>query len=75
MERLNEFDVLAAPVNDIEGILKDPRVQQRGSVVSIPDPVLGDTVVQEVVPASAMPQAKSIGWAGTKLAPTRWNSW
>ena len=63
MERLNEFDVLAAPVNDIEGILKDPHVQQRGSVVSIPDPVLGDTVVQEVVPRFRNAPGK-INWLG-----------
>ena len=63
MERLNEFDVLAAPVNDIEGILKDPHVQQRGSVVSIPDPVLGDTVVQEVVPRFRNAPGK-INWFG-----------
>ena len=50
MERLNQFDVLAAPVNDIEGILQDPHVLQRGTVVTVADPVIGDTQVQEVVP-------------------------
>ncbi len=50
MERMNQFDVLAAPVNDIEGILKDPHVLQRGTVVTVADPVIGDTQVQEVVP-------------------------
>jgi len=50
MAHLNKFDVLAAPVNDIEGILADPHVQQRGTVVTVADPVLGDTPVQEVVP-------------------------
>ena len=46
MERMNQFDVLAAPVNDIEGILQDPHVKERGSVVTVADPVLGETVVQ-----------------------------
>ncbi len=50
MDRMNQFDVLAAPVNDIEGILKDPHVLQRGTVVTVADPVIGDTQVQEVVP-------------------------
>ena len=50
MERMNQFDVLAAPVNDIEGILKDPHVLQRGTVVTVADPVIGATQVQAVVP-------------------------
>ncbi|MDB5944859.1 MAG: CoA transferase [Ramlibacter sp.] len=50
MEQLNKFDVLAAPVNDIEGIVQDPHVQQRGTLATVADPVLGDTQVQAVVP-------------------------
>jgi formyl-CoA transferase len=63
MERMNQFDVLAAPVNDIEGILQDPHVKERGSVVTVADPVLGETVVQEVVPRFRNAPGK-INWLG-----------
>jgi len=63
MERLSRFDVLAAPVNDVETIVKDRHVQERGTVVSIPDPVLGDTPVQEVVPRFRNAPGR-INWLG-----------
>ncbi len=63
MEHLNKFDVLAAPVHDIETILADPHVQQRGTVVTLQDPVLGDTGVQEVVPRFRNSPGR-INWLG-----------
>jgi crotonobetainyl-CoA:carnitine CoA-transferase CaiB-like acyl-CoA transferase len=63
MEHLSKFDVLAAPVNDIETILADPHVQQRGTVVTVADPVLGDTGVQQVVPRFRNAPGR-INWLG-----------
>ena len=34
MEQLNKFDALATPVNDIETLLADPHVRDRGTVVT-----------------------------------------
>ena len=63
MEQLNKFDVLAAPVNDIETLLADPHVRERGTVVTVADPVLGDTAVQQVVPRFRNAPGK-INWLG-----------
>ena len=63
MERLGEFDVLAAPVNDVEGIVNDPHVQARGTVVTVADPAIGDTQVQGVVPRFRNSPGK-INWLG-----------
>jgi formyl-CoA transferase len=50
MEQFKKFDVLAGPVNDIRALIDDPHVQQRGTVVEVPDPHLGNVKVQGVVP-------------------------
>jgi len=63
MEQLGKFDVLAAPVNDIETILADPHVLERGTVVTVADPVIGDTQVQEVVPRFRNAPGR-INWLG-----------
>ena len=63
MEKLNKFDVLAAPVNDIEGIVNDPHVVERGTVVTVADPVIGDTRVQDVVPRFRNAPGK-VNWLG-----------
>lgn len=63
MEKLGKFDVLAAPVNDVEGIVNDPHVQERGTVITVADPVIGDTRVQEVVPRFRNAPGK-INWLG-----------
>ncbi len=63
MEKLNKFDVLAAPVNDIETLLADPHVRDRGTVVTVADPVLGDTAVQEDVPRFRNAPGK-VNWLG-----------
>ena len=63
MEQLNKFDVLAAPVNDIETLLADPHVRDRGTVVTVADPVLGDTLVQGVVPRFRNAPGK-VNWLG-----------
>lgn len=34
MEQLNKFDALATPVNDIETLLADPHVRDRGIIVT-----------------------------------------
>jgi formyl-CoA transferase len=63
MQKLGKFDVLAAPVNDVEGIVNDPHVQERGTVITVADPVIGDTRVQEVVPRFRNAPGK-INWLG-----------
>jgi crotonobetainyl-CoA:carnitine CoA-transferase CaiB-like acyl-CoA transferase len=46
----SDYDVLGGPVNDVTQILDDLHVQQRGTIVEVPDPVLDKVRVQNVVP-------------------------
>jgi crotonobetainyl-CoA:carnitine CoA-transferase CaiB-like acyl-CoA transferase len=46
----SDCDVLGGPVNDVTQILDDPHVQQRGTILEVPDPVLDKVRVQNVVP-------------------------
>ena len=50
LTRFAEADVLAGPVNDIEQILADPHVRQRGTLTKLDDPALGEVTIQNVVP-------------------------
>lgn len=50
MERFLEWQVVAGPICDVQQIFEDPHVQARGTLVELPDPILGKVKIQGVVP-------------------------
>ena len=38
-----------APIYDVRGIVADPQVQARGTILTVPDPVLGPLQMQNVL--------------------------
>lgn len=50
LARFLECEVVAGPIYDVQQIFEDPHVQARGTLVDMPDPVLGMVKVQGVVP-------------------------
>ena len=58
-----EHDVLGGPVNNIEQLMADPHVKDRGTFVSVEDPVLGPVRVQNVVPRFRS-NPGNIAWLG-----------
>jgi crotonobetainyl-CoA:carnitine CoA-transferase CaiB-like acyl-CoA transferase len=44
-----EAQAAVAPIYDVRGIVSDPQVQARGTVLTVPDPVLGPLQMQNVL--------------------------
>jgi crotonobetainyl-CoA:carnitine CoA-transferase CaiB-like acyl-CoA transferase len=63
LQRFHEFEVVAGPICDVEQLTNDPQVKARETIVEVPDPVLGNVRVQNVVPRFARRQGR-IRWLG-----------
>jgi crotonobetainyl-CoA:carnitine CoA-transferase CaiB-like acyl-CoA transferase len=59
-----EAQAAVAPIYDVRGIVADPQVQARGTILTVDDPDLGPLQMQNVLfKLSETPGA--VGWAGT----------
>ncbi|MBM5810517.1 MAG: CoA transferase [Gammaproteobacteria bacterium] len=48
VERLVAADVLTAPINEVEDVVRDPQIRHNGMIVSVPHPLLGGVNVTGV---------------------------
>ena len=59
-----EAQAAVAPIYDVRGIVADPQIQARGTILTVDDPDLGPLQMQNVLfKLSETPGA--VGWAGT----------
>lgn len=56
-------EVVAGPICDVEQIFADPHVNERGTLATMQDPVLGEVRIQDVVPKFSRNQAH-MRWLG-----------
>jgi crotonobetainyl-CoA:carnitine CoA-transferase CaiB-like acyl-CoA transferase len=50
IERFDKFEVAYSPVFDMEDVFRDVQYRAREAMVRVPDPDLGEAIVQNVVP-------------------------
>ena len=66
IERFDKFEVAYSPVFDMEDVFRDVQYRARAAMVRVPDPDLGEAIVQNVVPKfSATPG--SVDFLGAKM--------
>jgi succinyl-CoA---D-citramalate CoA-transferase len=66
IERFDQFEVAYSPVFDMEDVFGDLQYRAREAMVRVPDPDLGEAIVQNVVPKfSATPG--SVDFLGAKM--------
>jgi succinyl-CoA--D-citramalate CoA-transferase len=66
IERFDTFEVAYSPVFDMEDVFRDVQYRARAAMVRVPDPDLGEAIVQNVVPKfSATPG--SVDFLGAKM--------
>ncbi|TNC20228.1 CaiB/BaiF CoA transferase family protein [Amycolatopsis alkalitolerans] len=66
VKMLSDADIPASPIMSVADLMNDPHCRARGSVVTVPDPELGDIPMVAPLPRmSATPGA--VRWAGTAL--------
>jgi crotonobetainyl-CoA:carnitine CoA-transferase CaiB-like acyl-CoA transferase len=66
IERFDKFEVAYSPVFDMEDVFRDVQYRARAAMVRVPDPDLGEAIVQNVVPKfSATPG--SVDFLGAEM--------
>jgi formyl-CoA transferase len=66
MLRCEEAEVALAPIYDVADMMRDPQVQARESIISVPDDELGQVRMQNVL-YRMMGTPGQIRWAGRRL--------
>lgn len=63
LQQMDAHDAAAAPVHRMGDLLEDPHVQERGTIVRVPDPDLGHVAMAEVTPRMSETPGR-IRWTG-----------